>query len=93
MVSISKLYLNSRKKLLFVSVLPIEKVRSVRSHHISHILKTEIIITGFTSSVHYFRQETNLKLQFLPYNSPFFYPAFDNELKANKANPALFFHK
>ena len=30
--------------------------------------------------------EKNLKLQFLPYNSPFFYLAFDNELKANKAN-------
>ena len=32
MVSISKLYLNLRKKLLFVSVLPIEKVRS---HHMT----------------------------------------------------------
>ena len=48
---------------------------------------------GFTKSVHYFHRETNLKLQFLPYNSLFFYFAFDNELKANKANPALFFHK
>ena len=26
-------------------------------------------------------------------SSPFFYLAFDNELKANKANPALFFDK
>ena len=43
------------------------------------------------SSVHYFLRETNLKLQFLPYSSPFFYLAFDNELKANKANPALLF--
>ena len=34
MVSISKLYLNLRKKLLFVSVLPIEKVTS---HHIRYI--------------------------------------------------------
>ena len=82
MVSISKLYLNLRKKLLFVSVLPIEKVTS---HHIRYIKQ------GFTKSVHYFHRETNLKLQFLPYNSPFFYFAFDNELKANKANPALFF--
>ena len=32
MVSISKLYFNLRKKLLFVSVLPIEKVRS---HHMT----------------------------------------------------------
>ena len=31
-----------------------------------------------------FRQETNLKLQFLPYSSRFFYLAFDNKLKANK---------
>ena len=45
------------------------------------------------SSVHYFLRETNLKLQFLPYSSPFFYLAIDNELKASKANPALFFHK
>ena len=51
------------------------------------------MLTGFTSSVHYFRQEKNLKLQFLPYNSPFFYFAFDNELKADKANPALLNHK
>ena len=34
----------------------------------------------------YFPRETNLKLQFLPYSSPFFYLAFDNELKANKAS-------
>ena len=26
-------------------------------------------------------------------STPFFYLAFDNELKANKANPALFLHK
>ena len=31
------------------------------------------------SSVHYFLRETNLKLQFLPYSSPFFYLAFDNK--------------
>ena len=47
----------------------------------------------FTKSVHYFRRETNLKLQFLSYKSRFFYLAFDNKLKANKANLALFFHK
>ena len=45
----------------------------------------------FTKSVHYFRRD--LELQFLPYNSPFFYLAFDNELKANKANQALVLHK
>ena len=88
MVSISKLYLNLRKKLLFVYVLPIEKVTS---HHIRYI--KEVILTGFTKSVHYIRRETKSKLLFLPYNSPFFYLAFDNELKVNKANPALFFHK
>ena len=32
--------------------------------------------------------------QFFPYGSPFFYLAkLDNKLKANKANPTLFFHK
>jgi len=41
MVSISKLYLNLRKKLLFVSVLPIEKVRS---HHMT--LGREVIPRG-----------------------------------------------
>ena len=47
---------------------------------------TEVILTGFTSSM--FRQETNLKLQFLPYSSRFFYLAFDNKLKANKEQVA-----
>ena len=42
--------------------------------------------------MHYFHRETNLKLQLLPYNSLCFYFAFNNELKANKANPALFFN-
>ena len=70
-------------------MLPVEKVTS---HHIRYIKHAEVILTGFTKSVHYFRWETNLKLQFLPHNSPFFYLAFNNELKANKANRALFFH-
>ena len=88
MVSISKLYLNLRKKLLFVSVLPIEKVRS---HHMT--LGREVILTGFHEFCAIFRRDTNLKLQFLPYSSPFFYLAFDNKLKASKANSALFFQK
>ena len=78
------MYLNLRKKLLFVSVFPIEKVTS---HYIRYIKQS------FTKSVLCFRRETNLKLQFLPYHSPFFYLAFGNELKTNKANRALFFHK
>ena len=78
MVSITKLYLTLRKKLFFVSVvLPIEKARSHRMTlgiaEVSRVLCT------------IFRQETNLKLQFLPYSSRFFYLAFDNKLKANKA--------
>ena len=86
MVSISKLYLKLRKKLLFVSVLPIEKVRS---RHMT--LGREVIFTGYYEFCAIFRRDTNLKLQFLPYSSPFFYLAFDNKLKASKANPALFF--
>ena len=78
MVSITKLYLILRKKLLFVSVLPFEKARSYRI-----ILGiTEVILTGFTSSMHYY--SLGNKLQFLPYSSWFFYLAFDNKLKANK---------
>ena len=50
MVSITKLYLTLRKKLLFVSVLPIEKARSYRMT----LGITEIILTGFTSSMPYF---------------------------------------
>ena len=44
---------------------------------------TEVILTGFTTSMHYFSQGN--KFQFLPYSSRFFYLAFDNKLKANKA--------
>ena len=55
MVSITKLYLILRKKLLFVSVLPIEKARSYRIT----LGITEAILTGLTSSMHYFSQETN----------------------------------
>ena len=81
MASITKSYLTLQKKLLFVSVvLPIEKARS----HRMTLGITEVILTVFTSSMHYFRQETNSKLQFLPYSSRFFYFAFDNKLKANK---------
>ena len=59
MVSITKLYLILRKKLLFVSVLPIEKARSSRIT----LGITEVILTGFTSSMHYFLPGN--KLQFL----------------------------
>ena len=79
MVSITKLYLILRKKLLFVSVLPIEKARSYRIT----LGITEVILTGFTSSMHYFSPGN--KLHFLPYSCRFFYLAFDNKLKANKA--------
>ena len=79
MVSITKLYLTLRKKLFFVSVvLPIEKARS----HCMTLGITEVILTGFTSSMHYFLPGN--KFQFLPYSSRFFYLAFDNKLKANK---------
>ena len=78
-VSITKLYLILRKKLLFVSVLLIEKVRSYRIS----LGITEVILTGFTSSMHYFSPGN--KLKFLPYSCRFFYLAFDNKLKANKA--------
>ena len=54
MVSISKLYLNLRKKLLFVSVLPIEKARS---HHMT--LGTEVTLTGFHEFCAIFRRDTN----------------------------------
>ena len=49
MVSITKLYLILRKKLLFVSVLPIEKARSYRIT----IGITEVILTGFIDHVFY----------------------------------------
>ena len=48
MVLITKLYLILQKKLLFVSVLPIEKARSYRMT----LGITEVILTGFTSSMH-----------------------------------------
>ena len=54
MVSISKLYLNLRKKLLFVSVLPIEKARS---HHMT--LGTKVTLTGFHEFCAIFRRDTN----------------------------------
>ena len=79
MVSITKLYLILRKKLLFVSMLPIEKARSYRIT----IGITEVILRGFTSPMHYFSPGN--KLQFLSYSCRFFYLAFDNNLKANKA--------
>ena len=51
MVSITKLFLTLRKKLFFVSVvLLIEKARSYRMT----LGITEVILTGFTSSMHYF---------------------------------------
>ena len=68
-----------RKKLLFVFVLPIEKARSYRIT----LVITEVILTGFTSSMHYY--SLGNKLQFLPYSCRFSYLAFDNKLKANKA--------
>ena len=68
-----------RKKLLFVSVLTIEKARS----YPITLGITEVILTGFTSSMHYFSPGN--KVQFLPYSCGFFYLAFDNKLKANKA--------
>ena len=75
MVSITKLYLTLRKNILFVSVvLPIEKARSYRMA----LGITEIILTGFTSFLcTIFRQQTNLKPQFLPDSSRFFYLAFE----------------
>ena len=79
MVSITKLYLILRKKLLFVSVLTIEKARS----YPITLGITEVILTGFTSSMHYFSPGN--KVQFLPYSCGFFYLAFDNKLKTNKA--------
>ena len=79
MVSITKLYLILRKKLLFASVLSIENARSYRIT----LGLTEVILTGFTSSMHYFSPGN--KLQFLPYSCRSFYLAFDNKLKANKA--------
>ena len=66
MVSITKLYLILREKLLFVSVLPIEKARSYRTT----LGITEVILMGFTSSMHYFSPGN--KFQFLPYSSWFF---------------------
>ena len=74
MLSITKLYLTLRKKLLFVSVLPVAKARS---HHMTLGMVSRVLCTIC-------RQETNLKLQFLPYSSWFFYLTFDNKLKANK---------
>ena len=79
MVSITKLNLIFQKKLLFVSVLPIVKARSYRIT----LGVTEVILTGFTSSMHYLLPGN--KLQFLSHSSRFFYLAFDNKLKANKA--------
>ena len=79
MLSITKSYLILRKKLLFVSVLPIDKARSSRIT----LGITDVILTGFTSSMHYFLPGN--KFQFLPYSCRFFYLAFDNKLKANKA--------
>ena len=79
MLSITKSYLILRKKLLFVSVLPIEKARSSRIT----LGITDEILTGFTSSMHYFLPGN--KFQFLPYSCRFFYFALDNKLKANKA--------
>ena len=79
MVSITKLYLILREKLLFVSVLPIEKARSYRTT----LGITEVILMGFTSSMHYFSPGN--KFQFLPYSCRLFWIAFDNKLKAKKA--------
>ena len=55
MVSITKLYLTLRKKLLFVSVLPIEKARS----YPMTLGVTEIILTVSRILCPIFRQETN----------------------------------
>ena len=74
MLSITKLYLTLRKKLLFVSMLLIAKARS---DHMTLGMVSRVLCTIC-------RQETNLKLQFLPYSSWYFYLAFDNKLKANK---------
>ena len=79
MVSITKLYLILREKLLFVSVLPMKKARSYRTT----LGITEVILMGFMSSMHYFSPGN--KFQFLPYSSWFFYLAFDSKVKANKA--------
>ena len=61
MVSITKLYSTLRKKLLFVSVLPIEKARS----YPMTLGITEIILTGFKNSMPYFSPGN----KFLNFNS------------------------
>ena len=62
MVLITKLYLTLRKKLFFVSVvLPIEKARS---HRMTFGI-TEVILTGFTSSMHYFSPRNKFKTSIL----------------------------
>ena len=62
MVSITKLYLTLRKKLLFVSVvLPIERARS----HRMTLGITEVILTGFTNSMHYFSPRNKFKTSIL----------------------------
>ena len=63
MVSITKLYLTLQKKLLFISVLPIKKTRSYRMT----LGITEIILTGFTSSMHYFSPGNKFKTSILIY--------------------------
>ena len=63
MVSITKLYLILRKKPLFASVLPIEKCYAM-SYRITLGL-TEVILTGFTSSMHYFSPGNKLKTSIL----------------------------
>ena len=50
-----------------------------------------VILTGFTSFMHNFRRETNLKLQFLPYSSQFFYLAFDNKFVEGEQSESSFF--
>ena len=62
MASITKSYLTLQKKLLFVSVvLPIEKARSYRMT----LGITEVILTGFTSSMHYFSPRNKFKTSIL----------------------------
>ena len=57
---------------IIVCIRPIHRKSEGSSHDIPYI-KTEVMLTGFTSCMHKF------KLQFLPYSSPFFYLAFDNK--------------
>ena len=82
MVSITKLYLILRKKLLFVSVLTIEKARS----YPITLGITEVILTGFTSSMHYFSPRNKFKTSILTFEKSILLPCIRQEIKGEESD-------